>query len=641
MAGLLALASLVYASGLHGGFLFDDYPNIVDNDGVKPSTASIGALAKAAMSSPSSEFKRPLASLSFATNYLVSGMNPFAMKLTNLAIHLLNGLLVFLVSRAILRASLTRQHARDPSAGDLSAALIAGAWLCLPINVTAVLYVVQRMESLANLFVLAGLLGYMTVRRRMQSDRSKSLPVAMVASLVIPTTVGLLAKETAVMLPLYAILVEAALFGLRSIPSSTDRNAPERDRRVIGMFIIILVLPALAGLAWVLPGLLRPTGWSTREFTMAERLMSEARIVLDYVRWTIFPTPGALSFYHDDFVLSRGLLSPWTTLGSILGLTAMALVAWLARRRFLLITLGIALFFSSHLLTGTILPLELVYEHRNYFASMGLMLVLVPAFAQPNIFLPIGKGKFSLRLIGPALLACLYLIWSSVTAMTAYSWGDNLRLAYELAERAPHSPRAQYELGRTYIILSGYRPESPFTPLSYAPLERAASLPGSGILPEQALIFLNARLHRPIRDAWWDSIEAKLRSNKVTVQDESALASLVQCKQNGLCDLPNSRLMNAFLAALSHPRPSARLLANYGDFAWNSLRDKQLGQRMLEAAVKAKPDEPAYRITLARMAVSNGDRPLARQQRDALNTLNIGGSLTSDIASIDHLLGNH
>ena len=221
LAGLLALTTLVYVSGLNGGFLFDDYPNIVDNDGVKPSTASISALAKAAMSSPSSEFKRPLASLSFAANYLVSGMNPFAMKLTNLAIHLLNGLLVFLVSRAILRASLTRQHGRNPRAGDLSAALIAGAWLCLPINVTAVLYVVQRMESLANLFVLAGLLGYIAVRRRMQSDRSKVLPAAMVASLVIPTTLGLLAKETAVMLPLYAIVVEVALFGLRSVPSST------------------------------------------------------------------------------------------------------------------------------------------------------------------------------------------------------------------------------------------------------------------------------------------------------------------------------------------------------------------------------------------------------------------------------------
>ena len=49
----------------------------------------------------------------------------------------------------------------------LTAALIAGAWMLLPINLTGVLYVVQRMESLANLFVLLGLAGYVIGRQRM------------------------------------------------------------------------------------------------------------------------------------------------------------------------------------------------------------------------------------------------------------------------------------------------------------------------------------------------------------------------------------------------------------------------------------------------------------------------------------------
>ena len=87
-----------------------------------------------------------------------------------------------------------------------------------------------------------------------------------------------------------------------------------------------------------------------------------------------------------------------------------------------------------------------------------------------------------------------------LTASTAYAWGNSLRLARDLAERAPDSPRAQYELGRSYIIASKYNPDSPYTPLVYPPLEHAAKLPDSSILPQQALIFFNARMHRPIKD---------------------------------------------------------------------------------------------------------------------------------------------
>ena len=67
----------VYWSGLSGGFLFDDYPNIVENRGVQPPDASLPSLVRAALSSPSSEFKRPLASLSFAANYLATGLDPY------------------------------------------------------------------------------------------------------------------------------------------------------------------------------------------------------------------------------------------------------------------------------------------------------------------------------------------------------------------------------------------------------------------------------------------------------------------------------------------------------------------------------------------------------------------------------------
>ncbi|KZC38825.1 MULTISPECIES: tetratricopeptide repeat protein [Rhodanobacter] len=628
LLGAFAITLAIYWPGLSGGFLFDDYPNIVDNKGVQPHDASIPSLVGAALSSPASDFKRPLASLSFAVNYLTTGLDPYWMKLTNLLIHLLNGWLVYLLSMALLRSDPSGRHLRTP----LIAALIATGWMLLPINLTAVLYVVQRMESMANLFVLLGLLGYVAGRRRMLgylSDRAGGETwrgfILCAASITIPTALGILAKETAVMLPLYALLVEWALFRFgRPIQAQHDASSPQRaDLRVIGLFLLVLALPMIAGLAWLLPGVLRPETWAARDFTLGTRLLSEARIVVDYIAWTLLPTPSALSFYHDDFRVSTGLLSPWSTLVSIVFLAALvALMLWLRPCR-PLAALGIALFLSCQLLTGTILPLELIYEHRNYFASFGLLLATVPLLAMPQ------SSLFALPRY--VLLAGLMLCWTVLAALTAYAWGNPLRLAEDLAVRAPQSPRAQYELGRTYIIYSHYDPASPFTKLAYAPLEKAAALPNSSILPEQALIFMNARMGLPIKEAWWDSMIIKLRTHKPGVQDESSLGALTQCMNERRCNLSPARMTATFLAALSHDHSSARLLATYGDYAWNALGDHVLGERMTEEAVKTSPNEPAYQITLIRMLAARGRKTEAEKALERLDRLNIGGRLTNTL----------
>jgi hypothetical protein len=121
----LVLVVAIYWPGLQGSWLFDDYPNIVDNHAIQVHDASLSSLVGAALSSPASEFKRPLASLSFAANYLASGLDPYWMKLTNLAFHLLNGLLVFLLTRVLLR----RSHAATEARSGVVAALVAASWM--------------------------------------------------------------------------------------------------------------------------------------------------------------------------------------------------------------------------------------------------------------------------------------------------------------------------------------------------------------------------------------------------------------------------------------------------------------------------------------------------------------------------------
>jgi hypothetical protein len=248
------------------------------------------------------------------------------------------------------------------------------------------------------------------------------------------------------------------------------------------------------------------------------------------------------------------------------------------------------------------------------------------------------RGALRFPLLRYFLLGSLLMCWTALTAFTAHAWGDPLRLAKDLASRAPQSPRAQYELGRTYIIYSHYDPASPFTHLAYAPLEASAALPKSSILPEQALIFMNARMGLPLKDAWWDSMIAKLKARTPGVQDESSLGALTQCARDRRCTLPAQRMVAAFDAALAHPNPGSRLLATYGDYAWNVLDKHDLGERLTYQAVETTPDEPAYRITLVRMLVAQGRKQEARAALRGLEALNIGGRLDRNLDELHALV---
>lgn len=131
----------------------------------------------------------------------------------------------------------------------------------------------------------------------------------------------------------------------------------------------------------------------------------------------------------------------------------------------------------------------------------------------------------------------------------------------------------------------------------------------------------------------------KLAKRKPGVQDESSLGALTQCAREHLCDLPTDAMVKAFLAALSHPSPSARLMAAYGDYAWNVLGDRALGVEMARGAVHAEVDEPAYHITLVRMLEAEGRTAEARQALSELERLNIGGRLDNSLAQLRSLPG--
>jgi hypothetical protein len=651
---LLAVAAIatvaVYWPGVTGGWVFDDYPNIVDNSAIHitPGHSTLVAWLNASLSSPASFLHRPLASITFAMNWMAGGGNPLPFKVTNIIIHLINGVLVFCMLRALLRLTALRSRSHptwniEKPAATRLVLIVSAAWMLLPINLMAVLYVVQRMESMCQAFVLAGLWAYLHGRWMMltandprQDKRGFALAVS---GIVFGTGLGLTSKETAALLPLFAFLAEWVLW--RFMPRAESDFVPEaqlsergpqihqQDRRIWWMFAVTLFIPAILGAAWQLKKALAPGAFDGRDFTLIQRLLTEPRVLVDYLHWTLLPNPMVLSLYHDEIAPSTGILSPWTTLGSFALLGALiAIAVWLRNRR-PLVSLGIGWFFAAQLLTATFVPLELVYEQRMYFASIGLLLAAAALLLglRWKIALPILRG----------FVVSVALLWFAVaTNLRAQEWSNPLRLAIAEANRHPESPRAVYEAGRLLLIASNYQPGKTLD-ASWKYLRSAAAIPGSSALADQAMIMIADHHREGADDQYWDSMVRKLHDQPTRQEDISALVSLTNCYGSGICKFDVAQLQRAYQAALSRPHPIARLDGAYAAFQRDILHNDKLAEVYLAKAVAGQPSESAYRIDLAALYARNGDTEKALEQIDALRRMNLAGRLDGQIATLERL----
>lgn len=596
----LLITAAIYHPGLSGGYLFDDYPNIVENSAVHVTSLDWPDWRAAALASPSADLRRPLAMLSYAANYYFTGLDPRPMKLSNLLIHLLNGFLLWAVLLKLLRLGARYGAlALNDAAIRWTALGLSAAWLLCPINLSSVLYVVQRMESLAQSFVLAGLLLYLHGRRNMLAGSGGGALCAL--GLALGTGIGMLCKETAVLLPLYAFLIELTLLRF----AATSRSA---GRQLWTIYAALLFAPGLVGLAWLLPRATSLGAYAGRPFTLVQRLLTELRVVVDYIGWTLLPRPGSLSFYHDDIAVSTSWLSPTATLLSGLLIAALLASAAALRRRVPLYALGIAWYFAAHLLTATFVPLELVFEHRNYFASIGLLLTAAGLILEIPSALGLVRRALPILAIGA---------FCAVTALRAQEWSDPIHFAYAEALQHPDSPRANYELGRTLTIASGYRANSALIDPAMQAFERAAALPIANAAPAAGLIVVANHMQRSVKPEWWQNLRDKLSRQPPSQEDIGALQSLANCQHRRECATETNQLLSAFLAALNHPAPSPRLLAAYGAFAANELGDYALATNVLNDAVTMSPDVAGYRIDLAGVFLLEGkhDEALAVLER--------------------------
>jgi protein O-mannosyl-transferase len=624
VAAFLVTAFLfaIYWPGLQGAFFFDDGPSILQAEGVRLTTLSLESLQQAWTSGGAGPSGRPVAQLSFALDHYLGGFNPFAFKATNLVIHFACGLLVFCLARLLLIAA---KPAARPHHVLIAAAVVATLWLLHPIQLLPVLHVVQRMTSLSALFLLAALL--LHVRGREQGGRAGAALLILAWAILWPLSI--FSKETGALFPFFALAWEL-------IVRRSSRGNLDRLTRILASLTGACLV---AGMVYVLSprGQWLWSGYDLRPFSLIERLLTEARVLWFYIGLIVAPRLEVLGLYHDDIAVSTGLVSPFSTLPSLLGLAGLAWLAWRMRTRAPLVAFGVAWFLIGHAMESTVLPLEIAHEHRNYIPMFGLLIAAGWALICAL------ESKGERKTIGVALLAGALAYFPFVTALRANQFGDEVRRAQLEAQHHRTSARAQYEAGRALTDLSeSAAPKSPTYFMARRHYELAGELDPDFKFSFLSLIHLNCKAGIPAVLGEVNELGRRLRQGHFAPGDRNVLYSLKEMSIGGSVCLDRAEVDGLFAAALANPGISqgvrAMLHSWHADYLWLHEHDVLAARGALGRSLALNPSSPSNRLKWAQLRLISGEIGPAVELLFELRDENLS---TSERNTLNELLASH
>ena len=405
----------------------DDRPNILKNPRIQMSAITPGQIWTSMNAQPGSgKLYRPVACLTLAFNWYFGKDNVFGYHLVNWLVHLGTSWLLYLTISLLLRTPRVNGHFTDEEIRFIavSAALF---WALNPVQTQAITYIVQRMASLAAFFSLLGICCYLRARLSASIQKRQALFAASAFSYLL----AILSKENSIILPVTSIPIFEFYFFHTHI-------SPEIRKRIFFAVLIGAFLSLLAIFA-IQPdflGFIRHY-YDLRPFTMVERALTEQRILLFYLSQLFFPHPDRLSIAHD-FPLSTSLFTPWETAAAILTNVLLVVLALLAGRKRPFLALAILFYYLNHLVESTIVPLELVFEHRNYlpsfflFIPIALLLVELGRKLHPNKIL-----LTSLML----LLSAMFAVEGYATYTRNKAWKTEQSLWLDALVKAPNADR--------------------------------------------------------------------------------------------------------------------------------------------------------------------------------------------------------
>ncbi len=461
LAGSLIAA---YSNIFSAPFIFDDRVSILENAGIRrlwPLWPALWAPPQMAISG------RPVVSFSFALNYALGGTQVWGYHAFNLIIHILNALLIFAIARRTLAAN------EDLIGSGIRAEWLAGGaaliWSVHPLLSESVAYIMQRTELLMALFLLLTIYavrrsaestaqpaavtgtcgagnnsaGLMTRRPGNEAERESSQkkqilhsgntqPLKWSALAILSCALGMGCKEVMAAAPLITLLYDRIFLS----PSFAELFR-RRWRLYAALFS-----------TWLILGTLLAAGPRTKSVGLGfgavgpwEYLLTQASVILHYLRLALFPAP--LCIDYSDWPIARSLSAALPEGIMVLGL--LGLSVWALRSRPKLGFLG-ALFFLILAPSSSFIPIvtEPAAERRMYLPLLAVVfLAVLGVHALAGSF----ARESRLRRMEAALLVAVLMAFVFITAERNQAYRTEASIWSDVLAKRPHNARAMNNLG--------------------------------------------------------------------------------------------------------------------------------------------------------------------------------------------------
>lgn len=446
MALIILAGVLTYANTFKDPFVFDDLPNIYENETIRSISSVLSGWDEV----------RVVGFLTFAINYKLHGLSVTGYHVFNLAVHLVGGLLIFWLTLLTLRTPFFRQS-RLGQSGSLSLfiALFAGLiFVVHPVQTQAVTYIVQRLASLATLFYLLSLVMYAWWRLLAERDAATGAPgsapaldlrnrraILYIASLI-SALLAMGTKEIAFTLPFIVALWEFTFFA---------GSVRSRIVRLLPFAFTLAVIPL--SLLVNDETMMSRTGFNEPPSTV-DYFFTQIRVIVTYLRLLVYPAEQNLDY---DYPVYHTLFNPAVLLSAALLLALAGLAVYLWRRAardsslalLRLISFGILWFFITISVESSFITIsDVIFEHRLYLPSVGLVIATVAGVA----FIAVALRK-NVPSIGKILvpLATAVVVALGVTSYSRNQvWGDPISLWEDVVSKSPGKARPHQVLGYYY-----------------------------------------------------------------------------------------------------------------------------------------------------------------------------------------------
>ena len=422
LIGILTLTIGVYCFSLFNDFVYDDTSAVKNNLLITDWSNLPELFSKTYFSRSSEESYRPIVTLTYFVDYFLWRLNPSGYHLTNILIHSVNVVLLYLL---FLSLSLDRGIA------FFSAVLFA----IHPVQAEAVNAISFREDLLVVFFLLPTFLLFLRISKLPGIDRVKRLTLYLIS--IVFYQLALLSKEMAVTFPLFLI---GYYFCFADIKQKQERS----------LFIYLF-----SGYVLVTMGYLflyfgpfsnpNPTTISAPSFFM--RLLTIPKVLLHYL-WLIL-IPYELNADHViKFSSSFSEFSAWFPMLLLFGIWV---VSFMLFKRYRKEMFGLWWFFAGLLPVMNIVPIiNVMAERYLYLPFAGLSLF----FSTSLIYLYRWKvTNFSFQLVRMAFVAVvglLVVVLASRTVLRNLEWKDGFSLWSKTVITSPESDRAHNNLGIAY-----------------------------------------------------------------------------------------------------------------------------------------------------------------------------------------------